>query len=145
MYDAIQQSFLYGDAMEKLVLMGDGGMKAIQRMVKNNSMYTISGGESAYGINVNKLETPFGTWNLKRSARLTHESSHTNSAIVLEPKNLEYVYVDDTSFEPDVHFGKGGGTGRDGKEEGFLTEAGLEMHHPETFMYLSNLGVTNVL
>lgn len=145
MYDAIQQSFLYGDADEKLILLGAGGMKAIQRMVKNNAMYNISRGEKAYGINVNRLETPFGVWNLKLSARMTHESSHTNSLIALEPKNLEYVYVDDTSFEPDIMFGKGGGAGTDGMQEGFLTEAGLELHHPETFMYISNLGVTNVL
>lgn len=144
LYDAIQQSFLWGNEQEKLVVCGAGAIKAVQNTVKNNSMYTIKNGEKSYGINVNRLETPFGVWNLKLNARMTHESSNTNSMVVLEPKNLEYCYIDDTSFEPDIMFGKGGGTGKDGKEEGFITECGLEMHHPETFMYLSNLGVTNV-
>jgi hypothetical protein len=144
MFDAIEQSFLWGDGDEKLCLLGAGSSKAVQRMVKNNSMYNIYRNEQAYGIKVTKLETPHGVWNLRLSARMTHETSNTNSLIVLEPKNLEYVYVDDTSFEPDVYFGKGGGTGKDGKEEGFITEAGLELHHPETFMYITNLGVTNV-
>lgn len=144
LFDAIEQSFLWGNADEKLCLVGNGASRAIQRMVKNNSMYNIYRGEEAYGIKVTKLETPHGVWNIRRSARMTHEPSNTNSLICLEPSNLGYVYVDDTNFEPDIFFGKGGGTGKDGKEEGFITEAGLELFHPETFMYITNLGVTNV-
>jgi len=145
MNGAIEQSFRWGDTTEKMVFTGNGGMLAIQDVVENNSMYNLSGGETKYGIKVNTLETPFGTWHIKTHPRFTHETSNTNSLLAFEMKNIRYRYIDDTKFMADEHFGKGGGTGVDGKNEEFLTECGLEFHHPEQFMYISNLGTLNVV
>ena len=142
--NAMEQSFRWGNSMEKLVFTGNGGMLAIQSVVENNSMYMIKGGETRYGIKVTVLETPFGTWNIKTHPRFTHETSNTNAMLVFEPEDVHYRYITDTQFQEDQSFGRGGGSGVDGKNEEFLTECGLEMHHPEKCMYLSNISPTMV-
>lgn len=141
--NSIEQSFRWGNATEKLCFTGNAGMLAIQQVVENNSMYTITGNEKAWGVNVNRLRTPFGDWMVKVHPRFTHETTNSASMLVFEPKDLKYRYITDTMFKADNQYGNGGGTGVDGKQEEFLTECGLEIHHPEKFMYLSNLGVTN--
>jgi hypothetical protein len=58
------------------------------------------------------------------------ESSLLGTAVIFEPKNLNFQYIDDTTFYPE---GEKQNTGRgriDGTDEEYLTEAGLEFHHP---------------
>jgi hypothetical protein len=143
--NVIRKSFKWGPSNEKVVLCGDGALQGIQDLVNANSQYIINEGEAAYGINVTKLKTVFGIWNLVRAPLLTLEESDTNTMIVLEPKNLEYRYLQDTTFLEDVTQGKGGITAIDGKVEGYLAEWGLACYFPETFMWLTNVGVNNVL
>ena len=128
-----------------MVFTGNGGLLAINNVVKRNTMYNIAPGATKYGIKVMTLETPFGVWHIKRHPRFTQEVSNTQSMLIFEPRHLRYRYITDTMFKADDCYGKGGGTGKDGKEEEFLTEAGLEYHHPETAMYLSNIGVDNTV
>lgn len=142
--NAIEQSFRWTSTGEKLCYVGNGGLLAVQRIVANNAMYQLYGNETFFGIKVQRLVTPFGEWNIKTHPRFTHESSNTNSMLVFEPDQLEYNYIDDTHYMPDVLYGKGGGSGFDGINEEYLTECGLEFHHPEKSMYITNLGVTNV-
>jgi hypothetical protein len=141
----IRQSFQWGPSNDKLVLAGDGAMMGIQQMVDANSMYNITQGEAAYGIQVSQLRTIFGRWNIVRAPLLTLEGSDSNTLIVLEPKNLEFRYLQDTMFMPDVTYGKGGLASLDGKIEGYLTEWGLAMYFPETFMWINNVGVNSLV
>lgn len=143
--NAMMNSFMYGKSTEKTVLAGSGAILGIQQMVTANSQYNISQGESKYGIRVLRLESAFGVWNIVRAPLFNHEPSNRNSMFVLDIDNIKFVYSRDTDFWPDVFFGKGGPVGLDGKVEGFLTEASLELYFPETFMYLSNVGVDSVL
>lgn len=141
----MEQSFREGDATEKFVLCGNAYMLAIQNIVEANSMYNITQGEAKYGIKVTTLESTFGVWHLKRAPRFTKETSTSASALVLEPDKIKLRYVDDTFFTPDDNFKKGGGNGVDGKEEEFITEAGIELHHPELHMYISNFGIDSLV
>ncbi|OQA14518.1 MAG: hypothetical protein BWY63_03152 [Chloroflexi bacterium ADurb.Bin360] len=98
-----------------------------------------------YGIQVVSLQSVFGKWQFILHPLWTHEPSQTNSLLAFEPSQLEYRYALDTQFEEDIHYGKGGGTGLDGKEEGYITEAGLSFYHPELFLYMENVGQDSLL
>ena len=60
--------------------------------------------------------------------------------MLFDPINLEYRYVDDTFFQKDDRLKDGTWVALDGIKEGYLTECGLEIHHPVTMAYLTGFG-----
>ncbi len=140
----IRPSFTWGDAMEKFVFCGSGVMSAIQQVVRSSSQYTITNGAAAYGIKVTSLETVHGTWHFHKHPLFNHENSMQNSLLAFEPEMLEWRYSMDMHYEKDIYMGKGGGDGIDGIREGYITEGGLAIYHPELFIYASNVGVAAI-
>jgi len=69
--------------------------------------------------------------------------------IILEPKELTYRYIDDTTFYGESSSKKhpeGYGQRRvDGTNEEFLTEAGLEFGLPQKCAVLNGVGLDNEL
>ena len=143
--EKIRLIFRYGTDRQRLVYCGDGALLAIQRMVEGNGMYQLSQGANSYGIAVTVLSTVFGTLTLQTHPLFSFETTNQYSMLAFEPKNLKWRFIQDTMFMADNTVGKGGGTGKDGREEEFLTEAGLEMHHPETCAWLNGVGQDNAL
>lgn len=129
----------------KLALCGAGALLGIQRLIKNSASYQITADEAGYGIKVVRWDTVFGSLDLKIHPLFSWETTNDYSMLVLEPKNLKYRYIDDTFFKPDDSMNKGGGTGKDGIEEEFITEAGMEKWNPDSFLYLNGVGVDNVV
>jgi hypothetical protein len=94
---------------------------------------------------------------LKLHPLFSHETSLRNSMVILEPENLIYRYITDTTFfgSPGIGatatnavaaYGSTATSGRlDGTDEEYLTEAGLEFHHPTTMGFLSGVGNDNAL
>jgi hypothetical protein len=132
--------FRYG-SREKLCFIGSGGLLGIQKIVKSGGQFSFTPKTMSYGIQVVEWVTPFGTLYLKTHPLFSFEAATRNMAVVIDSKNLKYRYIDDTMFKPDPLMVKGGATGVDGQQEEFLTEAGLELHHPETFGIGYNIGV----
>lgn len=135
--------FRYG-SNDKLALCGSGALMAINKLARAGSHFTLTPTTKSYGINVTDWVTPFGTISLKTHPLFSMETSLQKSMLILEPANLRYRYIDDTSFYAEGSAksaapGTNGGR-RDGTVEEFLTEAGLEMHHPATMMFLNGLG-----
>lgn len=124
--------FRYG-SQEKLAFIGSGALLGINKIVKSGGNFDYKPETAAYGIQVVRWVTPFGTLMLKTHPLFSFEPALRNMAVVIDAKNLKYRYIDDTMFKPDPMQVKGGATGVDGKQEEYLTEAGLELHHPETF------------
>lgn len=121
--------FRYGDP-EKLCLCGNQALMGIQRLVKTYGNFEFQPSTEAYGLRVLKWVTAFGVINLMTHPLFNMESSLRDHAIIFEPKNLNYRYIDDTTFYGE---GEKQNTGRgriDGTDEEYLTEAGLEYHHP---------------
>lgn len=139
--------FKYG-TRDKLALCGSDAILGLNKLAEAGAHFTLTPTTKAYGIAVVEWVTPFGTINLKLHPLFSQELSLQKSMLILEPQNLTYRYVDDTTF-----FGEGGKTAatgtnsgrRDGTTEEFLTEAGLEMHHPATMMFLDGVGSNNTL
>lgn len=65
--------------------------------------------------------------------------------VIFEPKDLKYRFIDDTHFKKDSTMDSGGFTNRDGIKEEFLTECGLEYHHPDGWGYLYGFGSDNAV
>jgi len=127
-----------------LAFCGSGALLGLQKLVKDVGMFTFKPATLAYGIKVLEWITPFGSMYLKTHPLFSQSAADRNSIVMLTPSNLRYKYVQDIKYEPDLLFGKGGGTGKDGRDEGYLVECGIEMHHPETFMYLTGVGKDNL-
>lgn len=126
---------------ERLALVGPGALRGVQRIVKSSGQFQISAQTGAYGLKVMEWITPFGVVNMMRHPLMSHKSYLRNSMLLYDPKNMNFSYIDDTTYQKDLDMPKqsGGRIGYDGKKEGWLTEAGYEWHFPETAMYLEGL------
>jgi hypothetical protein len=128
----LEQIFRYGKS-DRLAFVGSGTILAINEIVSNNSTYMIEKGEVGYGIKVMNWITPFGTIAMKTHPLFSYEATNRNSMLLIAPEQLAYRYIDDTTFYDDPEKKNTGYTRRDGTKEEFLTEAGLEIHHPQMF------------
>ena len=132
--------FRYGNR-QKLALCGSGALLGINKLVKNRSDFTFTSETKDYGIQVVSWKTPFGEINLMTHPLFSFESSNRNSMVIFEPANLKFRYIDDTTFYADGEKQNTGPNRVDGTKEEFLTEAGLEYHHPAGWGYLNGIGL----
>jgi len=65
--------------------------------------------------------------------------------VIFEPEGLTYKYISDTQFYSDKEQQNTGWARRDGTKEEYLTEAGLEYHHPIGWGYLNGFNSANVV
>jgi len=133
----LEQIFRYGEA-EKMAFVGSGTVLAINRLAKSAGQMQITPTTLAYGLKVWECVTPFGSIFMKTHPLFSYEASTRNSMLVFEPKNLKYRFIDDTNF-----IDQSKTTTKDGEEQEFLTEAGLEYHHPIGWGWLNGFGQTN--
>ena len=133
---ALEQIFRYG-SNEKLVFCGSGALLGIQRLAKAGGQIQLSPKSEAYGMKVVEWITPFGVIYLKTHPLFSYEASTRNWMVVMEPEKLKYRFIDDTKFSDVTP------VGQDGTKEEFLTECGLELHHPEAFGIFKGVGLDN--
>lgn len=132
----LERIFRYG-SNEKLAICGSGALLGLNRLAKSGGQVNLEPMTVDYGLQVVRWVTPFGTLFLKTHPLFSYEATNRNSMYILEPSNLKMRYIDDTMFIEDQN----DNNGTDGTEEEFLTEMGLEYHHPLTFGLLHNVGV----
>ena len=127
----------------KMIFTGFGALGGIQKMVENTSnvSYNIQPGMGQFGFNVRKLITPYGEFELIAHPLFNHETTNSYSMLCIDPSQMVYQALRDTFFKPDPNKDKGGGSGYDGLQEEWLTEAGLELHHPLTMGYWTSVGL----
>ena len=138
----LEQLFRYGDT-EKLIYCGSGTLLGIQRLAATLGTVNIEPMETDYGIKVTRWITPFGTVNFKTHPLFSQETTLRHAALVIEPKNLKYRFVQDTKFKADTNLNSGGQAAIDGINEEYLTAAGLEIHFPQTMGLLYGFNQTN--
>ena len=95
-------------------------------------------------MNVSRLICPFGTVILKTHPlfnQLTGGTTGTGTyygmnswLFILDMAEISYTYIDDTKYEKDLQ-----ANGQDGMKSGYLTEAGLEFHHPTAHFLIKGL------
>jgi len=138
----LEQVFRYGSG-ERLAFCGSGVILQINKLIKEYGNFEFMPKTKAYGISVVEWHTPFGMINLMRHPLFSYESTNRHSMVVFEPKDLTYRFITDTTFFPDPDKQNTGRNRIDGTDEEFLTECGLEFHHPIKCAYLNGFGSDN--
>lgn len=140
--------FRYG-ASEKLALVGSGALLGIDALAMTGGQINLQPAQKTYGMDIHKWITPFGTINMKTHPLFSFDATTRNMMVILEPKEIEYRFIDDTTFYGESSSKKhpeGYGSRRiDGTEEEYLTECGLEFGLPQKCAVLNGLGNDNNL
>lgn len=139
-----EQIFRYG-SQERLAFAGSGAILAINKLIKEYGNYELTSSAEDYGIKVKKWITPFGDVNIKIHPLFSYEASNRNTMVIFDPKDLRFRFIDDTKFYADPDKQNTGRNRIDGTDEEYLTEAGLEFHHPIKTGFLSGLGDDNTV
>ena len=140
----LEQVFRYG-ANEKLCLCGSGFLLGLDALAQVHGQINLQPMQKVYGMEITRWVTPFGSIYLKTHPLFSFDETTRNMGILLEPKELEYRYIDDTEFygesDQKTH-PKGYGQRRiDGINEEYLTEAGLEFGLPQKCAVLNGVGL----
>lgn len=138
----LEEIFRYG-SNERLAFAGSGVILAINKLIKEYGNFDFTPKTKSYGINVTEWHTPFGMINIMRHPLFSYETTNRYSMVVFDPADLTYRYITDTTFYPDPDK-KNTGRGRiDGTDEEYLTECGLEFHHPSKCAWLNGFNQDN--
>lgn len=144
----LEQIFRYG-ADEKLALVGSGALLGIDALAMAGGQIQLHPGQKTYGMQIRTWETPFGTIHMKTHPLFSYDATTRNMMVILEPKEMTYRYIDDTSFygeNSSKSHSEGYGQRRiDGTNEEYLTECGLEMGLPQKCGVLNGVGLDNGL
>lgn len=141
----LQQIFQFGSS-EKMVFCGNKALLTIQQIVRKNSQIQITSGIKEFGMNVTRLDCPFGSLVFKTHPLFNRMTSGSTSgtayygkesyAYVLDMKELNYVTFqdDDVKYQPNLQ-----DNGLDGLQSGYIAEAGLELHFGKAHFLIKNL------
>jgi hypothetical protein len=144
----LEQIFRYGSG-EKLCLCGSGFLLGIDALAMTGGQMNLSPGQKTYGMEITNWRTPFGSINMKTHPLFSHDETTRNMAVILEPKELEYKYITDTTFYGETssksHSSGYGQRRVDGLVEEYLTECGLLFGLPQKCAVLNGVGIDNSL
>lgn len=138
----LETVFRYGKG-EKMAFCGSTTLLGINRLVKNGGTFQFNAKTRSYGIKVIEWVTAFGSIDLIIHPLLSYETTTRDAMIIFEPANLKFRYITDTMFKKDDRLEKGAWTATDGLKEEYLTEGGLEYHHPIGWAYLTGFNSAN--
>ena len=130
----LKNLFEYGSD-QRIAFCGPDALLQLNYLVLDTGNLQITPRETSFGMRFMELNCPFGTIMLKQHPLFNSASGLTKAMLCIDPDNLKYRFIDDTQYLPDRQ-----GNGVDGQLSEYLTEAGLELHHPETFRFADELG-----
>lgn len=130
----LKEVFTYG-SQSRFAYCGMDTLLQINYLAQDVGQLQIKVMDTAIGMKFSEVVTPFGTLYLKQHPLLTATAGLNKSMVIVEPDNLKYRFIDDTTFKPKIN-----DNGVDGEDSEYLTECGLELTHPETFRFLDNFG-----
>lgn len=146
----LEQAFRFGST-EKMGFCGNLAMLNIQEAIRKstNAAINVSQGQKEFGMNVTRLLSPFGTVVLKTHPLFNQITSGTTTGTdfhavdtwlaILDMDEMVYRFLrnSDTQFESNLQ-----ANGLDGMKSGYLTECGLEIHHPTSHFLLKDLAAS---
>jgi hypothetical protein len=137
--DYFAQIFAYG-SREKLAFGSIGLMTKLSRLARINTSFQFNGNEKELNLSTARFTTAAGTLVLTEHPLFSQPGSPlANDLLVLDTANLKYRYITDTVLLKDR-----ADKGVDGEAEEYLTEAGLEFHHPKTNFWLKGINSVSV-
>jgi hypothetical protein len=130
----MEQLFRYGST-EKLALCGSTALMVLATMAKKGGIQMqMSNKDETYGMNLVSYLTPFGTLMLKSHPLFNEHPVHRTNMLIVDPANITERYVDDIRYLQNRQT-----AGDDAQGDEYLNEAGLEVWHAKTHMYLKTI------
>jgi hypothetical protein len=121
---------------EKLVLCGSGALIALAEMFRLNTTMNVKMGDTAYGLDLMTLVTPFGKFHFVSHPLFNEDAVWTYWMLFLDIHALKYRPLTDR----DTRLLKNRqNNGDDFRKDEYLTEAGLELWFPEHHMLVKNV------
>ncbi len=140
--------FRFG-AAEKLAFVGSGALLGIDALAMAGGQIQLTPGQKTYGMQIREWITPFGSIMMKTHPLFSFDATTRNMMVIIEPKELEYKFIDDTTFygeNTSKTVSQGNNARRlDGTNEEYLTECGLEFGFPDKCGVLNGVGLPNVV
>lgn len=129
-------TYKLGASSEKLVLAGSKALSVINTLAMNNGTINLVPTDEAFGLKCHRWNSPHGDLVLMQHPLLSVHPVWTKWMLILDVAGLKYRYMEgrDTTFLPNQQ-----AKGADQQVGEYLTECGLELHHPEAFMLLKNV------
>lgn len=144
----LEQVFRYG-AEEKLCLCGSGFLLGIDALAMTGGQVNLQPAQKVYGMQIREWITPFGSIQMKTHPLFSYDATTRNMGLLLEPKEMMYRYVQDTTFYGEstqkLHPEGYGQRRVDGTNEEYLTECGLEFGLPQKCGLMNGVGLDNAL
>ena len=134
--EKLRSVFRFGDSRERIGYCGNGVLLAVAQLAKEYGTFELTAMKTVFGIEIFEWITPFGRLFLKDHPLFNHDDTLNYSMLVVQPSNLIYRYIDDTKYYPNRQ-----ANDLDGEQSEYLSEAGLELHHEETFAWFDGLGL----
>lgn len=135
--DYLATIFMYGSG-EKLAFTSIQVIAIFSKLARINNQFTMEVGAKEYGMDVRRFMGPAGTLVLTEHPLFTHTDYLRNDVFIIDTDNIRYRHLQDTTYLRNRQ-----GNGVDGKTDEYLTECGLEIHHPNTHFWIQ--GVTGAV
>jgi hypothetical protein len=130
-------------SMDKIAFCGNKVALALKQIASNNAQVNLEPVTVSYGIRLMKWEHQFGTLFYKTHPLFNHNAAFHRDMVVFELSKLRSRAIDDTFFIDDPQDRRNRNHSKDGTDEEWITEIGLEYHHTPCFGYLSGFGIDN--
>jgi hypothetical protein len=127
-----------GNSGEKLVLCGNGFIKAFQDYVKLGATIQMSlhEKEEVYGMKIFRWTTPWGDLIFKSHPLFNQNAGLRNSAFVLDVGSIHYININDRDSQLLKNRQP---NDADYRKDEWFTECGIELHYPERHHFIDNL------
>lgn len=130
---ALERLFRYGSD-EKLCLMGGVALNVLNGVTKNKATINVVPLEQTFGYRLYEYGTPNGTLYLYRHPLMCMDPFFMGYGVVIDLPRIRYRYITQTTLEQNVQQ-----NGQDARQDQFLTECGLEVHHEMAHGVLLNM------
>lgn len=130
---AWEEVFRYGSTI-KLGLAGSRAIATITQWAKAKSVINLVPTDEVYGLKIVEILTPFGNLYLKNHPLMSDHPVYRKDIVILDTENLQYRYIDDTSFIRNIQ-----APGVDANKDMYISECGLELWHEKTHAVMKNL------
>lgn len=146
----MEAAFRYGSS-EKVAFGGNEALLTVNQIVRKNASMQIFSGIKEFGMNVTRIESPFGNLVIFRHPLFNYMTGGTTGTstaknyygrnswlYILDMSNIGYVYMRnrDLKFESGLE-----ANDQDGMKSGYISECALEVRHPKTHALVKNLAI----
>ncbi len=142
--DRLEQIFRFNEVKSLMGLCGSGFQLGLNKLAKVSGQINLTSRSVEYGLEVTTWRTSFGTIELITHPLLSYITEDRFKCVIGDPRRLSFRFVTDTKFKADNQ-DEGGANAKDAKDEEYLTEAGLELHHTRGWGLLDGAGNDSIV